>query len=246
MLVDIFSLFPEVFQPYLEISILKRAIQNSLLQVNTHNIRDWATDRHHTTDDTPYGGGGGMIMKPEPVFAAVESILGSPPSCPVILLCPQGRLFDQELARELSQQSHLALVCGRYESYDERIRQHLVTHEVSIGDYVLTGGELPALVILDAIARLLPGVLGDAEATQDDSFSGDLLEYPHYTKPPDFRGWQVPEVLLSGNHAALGRWRHEQSLIRTLERRPDLLLNAHLDETDRKFLKQYLDEKSRE
>ena len=246
MLVDIFSLFPEVFQPYLEISILKRAIQNSLLQVNTHNIRDWATDRHHTTDDTPYGGGGGMIMKPEPVFAAVESILGTPPSCPVILLCPQGRLFDQKLAREFSQQPHLALICGRYESYDERIRQHLVTHEVSIGDYVLTGGELPALVILDAIARLLPGVLGDAEATRDDSFSNNLLEYPHYTKPPDFRGWQVPEVLLSGNHAALDRWRHERSLIRTLERRPDLLINAQLDEADRKFLKQYLDEKSKE
>jgi tRNA (guanine37-N1)-methyltransferase len=246
MLVDIFSLFPEVFQPYLEISILKRAIKNSLLQVNTHNIRDWATDRHHTTDDTPYGGGGGMIMKPEPVFAAVESILGSPPSCPVILLCPQGRLFDQELARELSLQTHLALVCGRYESYDERIRQHLVTHEVSIGDYVLTGGELPALVILDAITRLLPGVLGDAEATQDDSFSRDLLEYPHYTKPPDFRGWQVPEVLLSGNHASLDRWRHEQSLIRTLERRPNLLINAKLTEADRKFLKQYLEEKSKE
>jgi tRNA (guanine37-N1)-methyltransferase len=246
MLVDIFSLFPEVFRPYLEISILKRAIQNSLLQVNTHNIRDWATDRHHTTDDTPYGGGGGMIMKPEPLFAAVESVLGTPPSCPVILLCPQGRIFDQELARELSQQSHLAFICGRYESYDERIRQHLITHEVSIGDYVLTGGELPALVILDAIARLLPGVLGDAEATQDDSFSGNLLEYPHYTKPPDFRGWHVPEVLLSGNHAALERWRHEQSLIRTLERRPDLLLNAQLDEADQIFLKQYLDEKSKE
>jgi tRNA (guanine37-N1)-methyltransferase len=187
-----------------------------------------------------------MIMKPEPVFAAVESILGSPPSCPVILLCPQGRLFDQELARELSLQTHLALVCGRYESYDERIRQHLVTHEVSIGDYVLTGGELPALVILDAITRLLPGVLGDAEATQDDSFSRDLLEYPHYTKPPDFRGWQVPEVLLSGNHASLDRWRHEQSLIRTLERRPNLLINAKLTEADRKFLKQYLEEKSKE
>jgi len=246
MLVDIFSLFPEVFQPYLEISILKRAIQNSLLQVNTHNIRDWATDRHHTTDDTPYGGGGGMIMKPEPVFAAVESILGTPPSCPVILLCPQGKLFDQKLAREFSQQTHLALICGRYESYDERIRQHLVTHQVSIGDYVLTGGELPALVILDAVARLLPGVLGDAEATQDDSFSNGLLEYPHYTKPPEFRGWQVPEVLLSGNHAALDRWRHERSLIRTLERRPDLLINAQLDEADRKFLKQYLDDKSKE
>lgn len=243
MLVDIFSLFPEVFQPYLEISILKRAIQNSFLEVKTHNIRDHATDRHHTTDDTPYGGGGGMIMKPDPVFAAVESVLGSPPNCPVILLCPQGRLFSQSIAREFAQFDHFALLCGRYESYDERIREHLVTQEVSIGDYVLTGGELPALIILDAVARLIPGVLGDSEATQDDSFSSGLLEYPHYTKPPEFRGWQVPEILLSGNHAALDRWRHEQSLIRTLERRPDLLLKAHLSDSDRKFLKQYLDKK---
>ena len=240
MLVDIFSLFADVFQPYLEISILKRAIQNSLLTVNTYNIRDWATDRHHTTDDTPYGGGGGMIMKPEPVFSAVESILGTPPTCPVILLTPQGKVFDQDLARELALQPHLAIICGRYESYDERIRAHLATHEVSIGDYVLTGGELPALIILDAVTRLLPGVLGDSEATQDDSFSESLLEYPQYTKPPEFRGWQVPDVLLSGNHAVVNQWRHEQSLVRTLQRRPDLLDRAQLSEKDLKFLRQYL------
>ncbi len=240
MLVDIFSLFPEVFAPYLEISILKRAIQNSLLTVNTHNIRDWSTDRHHTTDDTPYGGGGGMIMKPEPVFSAVEGILGTPPTCPVILLTPQGRVFDQSLARELALQPHLAIICGRYESYDERIRAHLATLEVSIGDYVLTGGELPALVILDAITRLLPGVLGDSEATQDDSFSASLLEYPQYTKPPEFRGWQVPDVLFSGNHAVVNQWRYEQTLIRTLQRRPDLLDRAQLSEKDLKFLRRYL------
>jgi len=240
MLVDIFSLFPEVFAPYLEISILKRAIQSSLLEVRTHNIRDWATDRHHTTDDTPYGGGGGMIMKPEPVFSAVEAILGDPPDCPVILLTPQGKTFDQKMAFELASFEHIAMLCGRYESYDERIREHLVTHEISIGDYVLTGGELPTLVILDSVARLLPGVLGDADATQDDSFSNGLLEYPHYTKPPEFRGWKVPDILLSGNHAALDRWRHERSLIRTLERRPDLLDKANLPKEDQQFIQRYL------
>ncbi|MCJ7693803.1 MAG: tRNA (guanosine(37)-N1)-methyltransferase TrmD, partial [Anaerolineaceae bacterium] len=242
MLVDIFSLFPEVFAPYLEISILKRAIQSSLLEVRTHNIRDWATDRHHTTDDTPYGGGGGMIMKPEPVFSAVESILGDPPNCPIILLTPQGKTFDQKMAFELASFEHIAMLCGRYESYDERIRLHLVTHEISIGDYVLTGGEMPTLIILDAVARLLPGVLGDKDATLDDSFSNGLLEYPHYTKPPEFRGWKVPEVLLSGNHAELDRWRHEQSLIRTLKRRPDLLAKANLAVKDQKLIKTILSE----
>lgn len=240
MLVDVFSLFPEVFQPYLEISILKRAVQAGLLQVNTHNIRDWAIDKHHTTDDTPYGGGGGMIMKPEPLFAAVESVLGEHPDCPVILLCPQGEVFTQELARDLAKFEHIALICGRYESFDERIREHLVTHVISIGDYVLTGGELPALVILDAVARLQPGVLGDDEATSDDSFSDGLLEYPQYTRPPEFRGWKVPDVLLNGNHAEQARWRREQSLIRTLKMRPDLLLKADLTKKDQEFLEKYI------
>lgn len=246
MFVDIFSLFPEVFAPYLEISILKRAIQSSLLEVRTHNIRGWATDRHHTTDDTPYGGGGGMIMKPEPIFSAVESILGDPPKCPIILLTPQGKTFDQKMAFELASFDHIAMLCGRYESYDERIRQHLVTHEISIGDYVLTGGELPTLIILDAIARLLPGVLGDADATQDDSFSDGLLEYPHYTKPPEFRGWKVPDILLSGNHAALDHWRREQSLIRTLKRRPDLLKSIDLSKEEQDFIQTYLSENADE
>jgi len=240
MLVDIFSLFPEVFQPYLEISILKRAIQAGLLQINTHNIRDWATDKHHTTDDTPYGGGGGMIMKPEPLFSAIESVLGAEPDCPVILLCPQGEVFTQQMAFELARNEHIALICGRYESFDERIRDHLATQVISIGDYVLTGGELPALVILDALARLQPGVLGDDEATSDDSFSDGLLEYPQYTRPPEFRGWEVPEVLLNGNHAEQARWRREQALIRTLKMRPDLLLKADLKEKDRQFLEKYI------
>jgi len=237
---DVFSLFPEVFQPYLEISILKRAIQAGLIEVNTYNIRDWATDRHHTTDDTPYGGGGGMIMKPEPIFAAVEAIEGKPPACPVILLSPQGKVFNQQLAFELADYERLALICGRYESFDERIREHLATHVISIGDYILTGGELPALIVMDAIARLVPGVLGDEEAALHDSFTNGLLEYPQYTRPPEFRGWKVPDVLLQGNHAQQAQWKREQSLIRTLLFRPDLLLKADLSEKDRKFLEQFM------
>jgi len=243
---DLFSLFPEVFETYLNISILKRARETGALDVHAHNIRDWAADKHHTTDDTPYGGGGGMVMKPEPVFASVEAILGKPPTCPVILLSPQGRLFTQEIAFEFAQQPHLALICGRYESVDERIRQHLVTDSISIGDYVLTGGELPALIILDAITRLLPGVLGDPEAPQDDSHATGLLEYPHYTRPSEFRGIGIPDVLLSGNHAEITRWRHQQSLIRTLENRPDLLEKTALNEADRKFIEDYIKSQSKE
>ena len=233
---DIFTLLPEIFPPYLESSILKRASERDLVSVRVHNIRDWTHDRHHVADDTPYGGGGGMVMKPEPVFEAVEAVLGSQPACPVILLTPQGRVFNQEVARELAQHQHLALVCGRYEGLDERIRQHLVTDEISIGDYVLTGGELPALILVDALARLIPGVLGDPKGAADDSHATGLLEYPHYTRPPAFRGWEVPEILLSGDHARVNRWRREQSLLRTLQRRPDLLEKANLSEKDKEFL----------
>lgn len=243
MRAHIFSLFPEIFQPYLSISILKRAIQNGLLEVQTHDIRQWATDRHHTTDDTPYGGGGGMVMKPEPIFDAVESVLGVPPRCPVILLCPQGRLFTQSVARELAANPEIALISGRYEAFDERIREHLVTDVISIGDFILTGGELPALIVLDTLARLQPGVLGDDEATTDDSFSADgLLEYPQYTKPPVYRGWEVPEVMQKGNVALQLKWKREQMLIRTLIQRPDLLPKANLSKMDLKFLQQYLAE----
>jgi len=220
---DVFTLFPEMFSAYLDESILKRAREAGLLRVELHNIRDYTTDKHHTTDDVPYGGGGGMVMKPEPIFAAVEGVLGAPPVCPVILLTPQGRRFTQKVAEELVQQERLALLCGRYEGVDERVRQHLVTDEISIGDYVLTGGELPALVMIDAITRLIPGVLGDPEAAQKDSHASGLLEYPHYTRPPEFRGWEVPEVLRSGNHAEIERWRQQQSRERTQERRPDML-----------------------
>ena len=237
MKIDIFSLFPDVFQPYLNISILKRAIQNGLIEVNTHNIRDWATDKHHTTDDTPYGGGGGMVMKPEPLFAAVEAVLGTPPACPVILLCPQGRPFTQVIARELAQHDQIALICGRYEAFDERIREHLSTDAISIGDYVLTGGELPALIVLDAVARLQPGVLGDDEATSDDSFAEHgILEYPQYTKPASFRGWGVPEVLMNGNVAEQLKWKRRQSLLRTLKWRPDLLEKAELTQKEKALL----------
>jgi tRNA (guanine37-N1)-methyltransferase len=233
---DVFTLFPDVFMPYLETSILHRARINGLVEVQLHNIRDWTTDRHHVCDDMPYGGGGGMVMKPEPVFTAVESVLGAPPSCPLVLLDPQGRVFTQAIAQQLSQFPHLGLLCGRYEGIDERIRQHLVTDEISIGDYVLSGGELPALVLIEAITRLIPGVLGDPKGAWDDSHASGLLEYPHYTRPPEFRGWSVPEVLLSGDHTRIAKWRHQQALLRTRQRRPDLLEKADLSESDCDFL----------
>ncbi|MBU0511909.1 MAG: tRNA (guanosine(37)-N1)-methyltransferase TrmD [Chloroflexi bacterium] len=233
---DVFTLFPEVFDPYLQTSILQRASERDLVEFHLYNIRDWATDKHHVTDDEPYSGGGGMIMKAAPIFAAVESVLGAPPACPVILLTPQGRLFTQSVARELAQQPRLALLAGRYEGVDERVRQHLVSDEISIGDYVLTGGELPALVLIDALTRLLPGVLGDSLAPVKDSHAAGLLEHPHYTRPAEFRGWQVPEVLRSGNHALVDRWRREQSIRRTWERRPDLLAEAEFSDADREFL----------
>ena len=233
---DIFTLLPEVFPAYLDTSILKRARERGLIDVRVHNIRDYTHDRHHTTDDTPYGGGGGMVMKPGPVFEAVESALGADPVCPVIMLTPQGRVFDQRVAQELSQHKRIALICGRYEGIDERIREHLVTDEISVGDYVLTGGELPALLIVDAVSRLLPDVLGDPTGAEDDSHASGLLEYPHYTRPPEFRGWTVPDVLLSGDHAKIDKWRRQQSLLRTLRKRPDLLEKAELSQSDLKFL----------
>ena len=240
---DVFTLFPDIFTPYLDTSILQRARQGGLLEVQLHDIRSFTADRHHVTDDTPYGGGGGMVMKPEPVFTAVESVLGSPPAGPVILLTPQGRTFNQKIAQELAGHDRLALLCGRYEGFDERIREHLVTDEISIGDYVLTGGELPALVLIDALARLIPGALGDPDGAFDDSHASGLIEYPHYTRPPEFRGWGVPEVLLSGNHAQIARWRREQSLLRTWLRRPDLLQTANLSPADRAFLEKIREER---
>jgi tRNA (guanine37-N1)-methyltransferase len=220
----------------LEESILKRARESGHLSIALHNIRDYTTDKHHITDDTPYGGGGGMVMKPEPIFAAVETILQGEAEVPVILLTPQGRLFTHNVAAELSRHRRIALICGRYEGVDERVRRHLATDEISIGDFVLTGGELAAMVVIDAVVRLLPGVVGDPAATFEDSHARGLLEGPHFTRPADFRGWRVPEVLVSGNHAAVARWRRDQALRRTRERRPDLLAEAELNQQDRKFL----------
>ncbi len=234
---DVFTLFPGLVQPYLQESILQRAAASGLIEVNVHDIRAWTSDKHHVTDEPPYGGGGGMVMKPEPVFAAVEGVLGAPPPCPVIMMTPQGRVFTQQVAQELAAHDHIALLCGRYEGIDERVREHLVTDELSIGDYVLTGGELPALIVIDALSRLIPGVLGDPDGAADDSHATGLLEYPHYTRPYSFRGWEVPDVLISGNHALIERWRREQSLLRTRSRRPDLLEKAALSVADRKFLK---------
>jgi tRNA (guanine37-N1)-methyltransferase len=244
---DIFTILPEVFPTYLDTSILKKARERGLIDIRIHNIRDYTRDKHHTTDDTPYGGGGGMVMKAEPIFEAVESILGQKtdqtppaldPNIPIILLTPQGRVFNQTIAEELSQHKHIALLCGRYEGIDERIREHLITDQISIGDYVLTGGELPAMILIDAVSRLLPGVLGDPTGAADDSHSMGLLEYPHYTKPSDYRGWKVPDVLLSGDHAKIEKWRREQALLRTLNKRPDMLEKAELSEKDKKFIAQ--------
>jgi tRNA (guanine37-N1)-methyltransferase len=229
-------LFPQVFEPYLGVSILQRARQRGLVEIQLHNIRDWTNDRHHITDDMPYGGGGGMVMKPDPIFNSVEGVLGTNPACPIILLTPQGRTFSQRIAEELAAHEHIALLCGRYEGIDERVREYLVTDEISIGDYVLSGGELAALVLIDAVSRLLPGVLGDPDGPWDDSHASGLLEYPHYTRPPEFRSWRAPEILLSGDHGRVARWRREQALLRTWKRRPDLLKTAPLSEADRKFL----------
>lgn len=232
---DIFTLFPGMFQGPFSESILKRAQARGLLSIALHNIRDATTDKHHVVDDYPYGGGAGMVMKPEPIFAAIEPVY---PGGPIILLTPQGRLFNQRIAQELAQQARITLLCGHYEGVDERVRQHLVTDEISIGDYVLTGGELAAMIIVDAVSRLLPGVLAE-ESTQEESHTSGLLEYPHYTRPPEFRGWRIPDVLLSGNHAEIARWRRKESLRLTRQRRPDLFAQLDLSsKADRKLLQE--------
>ncbi len=259
---EVFTLLPEVFPSYIDTGIIKRARERGLITVRVHNIRDYTHDKHHMTDDTPYGGGGGMVMKPEPIFEAIESVLGDDASfddsleereasaqdvkIPIILLTPQGRVFNQSIAQELSQHDRIVLICGRYEGFDERIREHLVTDEISIGDYVLTGGELPALIMIDSISRLQPDVLGDPTGAQDDSHAMGLLEYPHYTRPPEFRGWKIPEVLLSGAHAKIDKWRREQALLRTYKKRPDMLEKADLSKEDKKFLEKLKNEEERE
>ncbi len=219
--IDVVTLFPAMFAGPLDESIIMRARQAGLLDLRLHQLRDWAHDRHKSVDDRPFGGGPGMLLKSEPIFEAVESLVGE--RTRVILLSPSGRKFDQSIARELAQLEHLLLVTGHYEGFDERIREALADDELSIGDYVLTNGALPAMVVIDAVTRLLPGVLGDDASSQEESFSHGLLEYPQYTRPAEFRGMKVPEVLVSGNHAEIAKWRAEQARLRTRERRPDLI-----------------------
>jgi tRNA (guanine37-N1)-methyltransferase len=237
MRIDILSLFPTMFDGPFGESIVKRAVDAGLVSLFIHNFREFANDKHNTVDDYSFGGGEGMVLKPEPLFEAVESIQASMGDSggPVILLTPQGRLFCHQIAQELSKQQNLILICGHYEGVDERVREHLVTDEISIGEYVLTGGELAAMVVLDAVVRLLPGVLGSDQAASEDSYAKGFLEYPQYTRPRVYRGWEVPEVLLSGNHQEIARWRWEQAFERTLLRRPDLLAKASLSKEEREL-----------
>jgi len=238
MLFQVLTTFPGMIEAVVGESILGRARERGLIQVEAVNLRDFTADKHRTTDDAPFGGGPGMVMKPEPVFDAVESLIararGGKPR--ILLMTPQGRRFDQSMAEQLVSESHLMMICGRYEGVDERVREQLVTDEVSVGDYVLTGGELAALIVIDAVARLVPGVLGDESSSESESFSSGLLEYPQYTRPAEFRGHSVPEVLLSGNHEQIRKWRRAQSLERTLRRRPDLLETAPLTQEDKSIL----------
>jgi tRNA (guanine37-N1)-methyltransferase len=237
--IDILTLFPEAFSGYLEHSIIGRAMERQLVDVKLHNIRSFTHDKHHTADDYPYGGGAGMVMKPEPIFEAVESVKSEIGAMgyPVILLTPQGRLFTQKLAGKLAENSNIILLCGHYEGIDERVAEHLVTDELSIGDYLLGGGEPAAMVIVDCLVRLLPGAIGSDMSLAEESHIGNLLEYPQFTRPPEYRGWKVPDVLLSGNHKEVAEWRRNQSVLRTARRRPDLLQKAVLTEAEHKVVK---------
>lgn len=242
MRMDVLTLFPEMFEGVFTSSILGKAQEKGIVSLSAINFRQYAGNKHGTVDDTPYGGGGGMVLKPDPIFHAVEDLLGKAgqgaahPAPRIILMCPQGETFTQRKAEELAGEEHLIFICGHYEGYDERIRKHLVTDELSIGDYVLTGGELPAMVVIDSIARLLPGVLGNEQSAVTDSFSTGLLEYPHYTRPVEFRGWKVPDILLSGHHANIEDWRRREALRRTWLRRPDLLESIELSPKERQWL----------
>ncbi len=275
MRIDVLTLFPEMCEGVFSTSILGKAREKGIVSLNAVNFRDYSGNKHNSVDDTPYGGGGGMVLKPDPIFAAVEHVLAASGNLElsgwegeqvgeadnvhilhgngeyavvngestaqaqprIILMCPQGRTYNQQIAEELAREEHLIFICGHYEGYDERIREHLVTDELSIGDYVLTGGELPALTVIDSIVRLQPGALGNETSAVTDSFSTGLLEYPHYTRPAEFRGWKVPDILLSGHHANIEVWRREQALQRTLERRPDLLETVELTAMDKATLK---------
>jgi tRNA (guanine37-N1)-methyltransferase len=235
---DILTLFPAMFEGPFSESIIKRAAQDGLIEIRLHDIRDWAFDRHRTTDDYPYGGGAGMVMKIEPLAACIEKVKAERPAARVILTTPRGKPFDQALAGELANEEELLIICGRYEGVDERVRELFVDDEISLGDFVMTGGELAAMVIVDAVSRLVPGVLGSSESAAADSFSDGLLEYPQYTRPAEFRGLKVPEVLLSGNHREIAGWRRRQAMQRTLAGRPDLLATARLSDEERQYLQE--------
>jgi tRNA (guanine37-N1)-methyltransferase len=235
---DILSVFPEMFESPFSCSILKRARDKGLLEIHLHNIRDYAGDKHRMTDDAPYGGGGGMVMKVEPIDRALASIVPLRNNAPIVLLTPQGETFSQKMAEEMSAYSRIVLICGHYEGVDERVRANLVDREISVGDFVLTGGELSAMIVVDAVSRLVPGILGNCESASFDSFSTGLLEYPHYTRPGDYRDWHVPDVLLSGNHREIEAWRRKESIRRTYLRRPDLIEKIQLSEEDRKILEE--------
>jgi tRNA (guanine37-N1)-methyltransferase len=237
MIADVITIFPELIESALAAGVVGRARERGVVDLRVRNLRDYTDDRHRTVDDMPYGGGPGMVMKPEPLWRAVEAIRAERgPASAVVLMTPQGRPFTHAVAQEMSRLERLVIICGRYEGIDERVSERLVTHEISIGDYVLTGGELPALVVLDAVTRLVPGVVGDAESVEADSFVRGLLDHPHYTRPAEFRGLEVPEVLLSGNHAAIERWRRDERIRRTMERRPELIERAALTDDERRAL----------
>lgn len=223
MRLDIITIFPEIFRGVFDFGIIRRAAETKLIEIGIHDLRDFTEDRHRQVDDRPFGGGAGMVMKPEPLFRAVEALRSTAAGASVVLLSPQGRLFTQELALEYSTRPQLVLICGRYEGVDERVVEHLVDDEVSIGDYVLSGGEIPAMVVVDAVTRLIPGAVGCEESTQRESFMGGLLDHPHYTRPAEFRGLKIPEALLRGNHAEIEKWRRRKAIEKTLSRRPDLI-----------------------
>jgi len=233
---DVLSIFPEMFHSPLNFSLLKKAQEKELIEIDLHDIRDWAEDKHNMTDDAPYGGGCGMVMKVEPVERALAAVKRAEVQSLVLLMTPQGETFNQKIATRLAEEKHIIIICGRYEGVDERIREHLADREISIGDYILTGGELSALVVIDAVSRLIPGVLGNDASTATESFSQGLLEYPQYTRPADYKGWTVPDVLVSGNHAQIERWQRIEAIKRTWLRRPDLLEKIELSERDKIYL----------
>jgi tRNA (guanine37-N1)-methyltransferase len=239
---DVITIFPEIFSGVFDFGIVRRAVEAGLIEIHVHDLRDHTSDKHRQVDDRPFGGGAGMVMKPEPLFRAVEAISRATPDASVVLLSPQGRLFDQRVAEEYSRKPNIILICGRYEGVDERVTEHLAHDEVSIGDYVLTGGEIPAMVVVDAVTRLIPGALGCGESAERESFSQGLLDYPHYTRPAEFRGLKTPEVLLGGNHAEIEKWRRRKSVEKTLRRRPDLIRDRATSEAEDKQIETILKE----